>query len=510
MTRDYVGTVMKGASLVFIFSIFGSILGYILRIALFRTLSIADFGLFYAVFAFISLVAFVQDFGFSAILSKFIPEFLVKKQFWKIKSSIVFLLIEQFVIGLIAFFPLIIFSDQIATLFFKNMTASPLIFWLALTNIITFGIFLSIFQGFKKMGRFSIAQVLQNTIVVIYVWILISTGMMGVVEVSIGYFIGALVCMITFFIFLVTIKSDGFRGFLREGMVWNSKLYKILTIFALSIFIGTVAGAITNYTDTLTLTYFRSPEEVGYYQVALPTSQIPFALSVSLIAILFPIISELWTRKETLMLSNGLMLILKLLLVIAVPLAMIFIAFPDSVILLLFGGKSLPAVLSLQILSVGVIFLICANLFSSTLIAIGRPLLNTKIVLFIAVFNLTFNLLLVPIYGVMGASLTTAASFILLFLLSIYFAKKNVSFNIPFFDIVKIFSGGILLFLVINYLKAIMYYQIHVETVVIFSISFILYMAFIIFTKTITKNDLRIFKNSLPRFLYNILNKVLF
>ena len=510
MTRDYVGTIMKGASLVFIFSIFGSILGYVLRIALFRSLSVTDFGLFYAVFAFISLIAFVQDLGFSAVLSKFIPEFLVKKQFWKIKSSIVFLLIEQFVIGLIAFVPLIIFSDQIAALFFKNMTASPLIFWLALTNIITFGIFLSIFQGFKRMGRFSIAQVLQNTVVVIYIGVIISTGMMGVVEVSVGYFIGALVCMITFFIFLGTIKTTGFKGFLKEKMVWNNKLYKMLTVFALSIFVGNLAGAITNYTDTLTLTYFRSPEEVGFYQVALPTSQIPFVLSISLIAILFPIISELWAKKEGILLSKGLMLILKFLLIVAVPLAMIFIAFPDSVILLLFGGRSLPAVLSLQILSIGVIFLISSNVFSSTLIAIGKPFLNTKIVIFVALFNLFFNLLLVPIYGLLGASLTTASSFMLLFLLTIYFTKKNVRFIIPFIDIGKILSGGILLFLVINYLKGIMYYQIHAETFIIFAVAFVIYMFFIVFTKTITKNDLRIFRNSLPRFLYNILDKILF
>lgn len=510
MKRDYVGTVMRGASLVFVFSMFGNLIGYILRVALFRSLTVSDFGLFYAVFAFISLIAFIQDLGFSAILSKFIPEFLVKKQFWKIKSSIIFLLIEQFVVGLIAFVPLIIFADQIAALFFKNMTASPLLFWLALTNIITFGIFVSIFQGFKKMGRFSIAQVLQNTVVVIYVAILISTGMMGVVEVSVGYFIGALVCMISFFIFMLTIKSDGFRGFLKVKTVWSSKLYKMLTIFALSIFIGNIAGAITNYTDTLTLTYFRSTEEVGFYQVALPTSQIPFAVSVSLMAILFPIISELWARKQKLLLSNGLMLILKFLLVISVPLAMIFIAFPDSVILLLFGGKSLPAVLSLQILSIGAVFLICSNLFSSTLIAIGKPFLNTKIVIFVSMFNLSFNLLLVPIYGLIGASFTTAASFIILFSLSIHFAKKNVRFKVPFFDIGKVLAGGVLLFLVINYLKGIMQYQIHAETFIILALGFIIYMAFVVFTKIITKNDLRIFRNNLPRPIYNILDRILF
>ena len=60
-----------------IFGIISIILAYSLRIILAKNLSLEDFGLFYAVFSFVSLFLFFEGFGTSTALVKFISQFKV-------------------------------------------------------------------------------------------------------------------------------------------------------------------------------------------------------------------------------------------------------------------------------------------------------------------------------------------------------------------------------------------------------------------------------------------------
>ena len=61
---NYTKHAVKGTAVVFIVSILAGILGYIVRLALARGLSVEDFGLFYAVFAFLALLGVFKSFGF--------------------------------------------------------------------------------------------------------------------------------------------------------------------------------------------------------------------------------------------------------------------------------------------------------------------------------------------------------------------------------------------------------------------------------------------------------------
>ena len=78
------------ASLVFVMGLLAAIFGYLIRVILSRQLSLEEFGLFYAVFTFVSFFIVFRDFGLGQALAKFIPQFLVKKEYGKIKASIKF------------------------------------------------------------------------------------------------------------------------------------------------------------------------------------------------------------------------------------------------------------------------------------------------------------------------------------------------------------------------------------------------------------------------------------
>ena len=111
----------------------GIFIGYLLRIFLSRTLTLEEFGLFYAVSAFIGLFTLVRYLGLNQALAKFIPEFLIRNERGNIKSSIAIVLAIQ-TLTIIAFTLLIFaFREQISFSFFKSSSAEPVLILMALS-----------------------------------------------------------------------------------------------------------------------------------------------------------------------------------------------------------------------------------------------------------------------------------------------------------------------------------------------------------------------------------------
>src|SRR3989338_884317 len=128
MKNEYVKDAVKNSYFVLFLSIFGIAVGYVLRIFLSRYLSIEDFGLFYAVSAFVGLFTIVRYLGLNQALTKLIPEFIVKKEKIKIKSSVVLVLIIQG-ITILAFtaFVFLFENNLSASLFRSDMAGAVLI-----------------------------------------------------------------------------------------------------------------------------------------------------------------------------------------------------------------------------------------------------------------------------------------------------------------------------------------------------------------------------------------------
>jgi len=118
MPKNYAEVVAKGTGVFFAATILSTIIGYLLRIYLARNLSVAEYGLFYAVMSFISSIVVFRNIGFSAALAKFIPEFVVKKQPDSIRHLIYLLVFLQSVLTLLIALPLFLLSDSLAIAIF--------------------------------------------------------------------------------------------------------------------------------------------------------------------------------------------------------------------------------------------------------------------------------------------------------------------------------------------------------------------------------------------------------
>ena len=168
---NYTKHAVKGTAVVFIVSILAGILGYIVRLVLARGLSVEDFGLFYAVFAFLALLGVFKSFGFDRSLIKFVPEFLHAKKYGFIKSSIIYATVFQLVTNFVIIILIYLLSNYLSLNLFHTHKADIVLKLMAIAffidsfvNTLKFS-----FQGFQKMVLFAGIDAVRMLVILIII-----------------------------------------------------------------------------------------------------------------------------------------------------------------------------------------------------------------------------------------------------------------------------------------------------------------------------------------------------
>ena len=124
---SYIKKALTSTLIIYVFAIIGSFFAYLVRILFARNLSVAEYGLFFAVFGLLSLVFVFKDLGYGLTIIRFTPEFIVKKQMSYVKSSIVLTFIIQLVYSLIAAVIFFMLANYLSVNFFHDELAGNLI-----------------------------------------------------------------------------------------------------------------------------------------------------------------------------------------------------------------------------------------------------------------------------------------------------------------------------------------------------------------------------------------------
>jgi len=495
-SRSYARRLVKGSAIVFAAFIASEVIGVFLRMFLARSLTVAEYGLFYAVFTLVSFFILFRDLGLGSSLVKYIPEFAIHKQFAKIKSSIISALLVQAAFGFIVSAALFLFSDHIALAIFRTLDASLplriLSVWFFAAMLYT--LMQTTFQGFQDMPAYSSISVFSILSVLLLVMLFVGSLGLGVGGVALAYLLAAVV--IGFF--SLTFFTRRYPHVFQEKASVTKPLLKKLFVFALPLLIGSVAGLIISYTDTIMITIFRTLPEVGFYQAAQPTARILWYVPSALGVVLFPLISELWARRKQRLLEEMLHFLIKFSFIIIMPIAFIFIAFPEIVINLLFGPGYLAGTTVLQILAAAAIVYAPFMILTEVMRGTGRPVILMKVVGFMACLNIVGNLALIPPYGIEGAAVATFAAHLLGLLLLAYYSRKLVKFSMPLSSLLKTLVGGTLTLLLIFSLKFILVMSPWPKAFAVMIPSLMFYGVWILVTKAITKDDLRLIARIVP------------
>jgi stage V sporulation protein B len=424
---NYTRTAVKGITYGVIFNILAGITAYLTRLILARSMTPAEYGLFYAVFTLVTFSLFFRDLGFDQALVKYIAEWKVTKKYNEIKTAIAAVLCIQLVASIILSIVFFTLADFLAQNYFRNPAAATILKVLIIYVLfsLTIRTIRGLFQGIQEMGLFSSTEFIKNTIVFITSAIFISLGF-GIFAPMIAFAIVGPIFLLTYLPFIIKKYS-----FLKDSKIANfSSTAHQLWIFGMQVFATSAGSKIIGEIDTLILTYTRTLTEVGIYNVVLPSAMALLMIGTSAASAAFPMVSELWAKNDKIRLSKGITLLNNYSFVIMAPVLLTIAVFASFFLNLLFGSEYTPGSTALQILLIGVLFFIVAVINMNIISGIGKPKEVTKIVIAAAVVNLILNIIFIPIYGINGAAFATTISYLLALLIST--RKVTTYMNIQF------------------------------------------------------------------------------
>jgi O-antigen/teichoic acid export membrane protein len=447
---NYAKKAVYGASIIFFMNILAAVISYITRIVLARELGPYNYGLFYSVFTFVAFFLFFRDLGLNTALVKHIPEFLVEKEYHKIKTAIFSVLTLQLLSSLLFTIPLFFLAEYLAVNYFGDKAAAKIlqILLIYIFGSIFFRLFKSIFQGFQRMKIYSLFDFLKNSSFLLLTFIFLKQGF--------GYYSPAFAYALLCFLIAIALLPLLLKifPFFRYKIIGFLEITKKNISFGLPVFATALGGTFISYIDTILLTYFRTLNEVGIYNVILPSSLIFLYFGGAISSAVFPMVSELWSKGDLKRLSSGLEYIYRYTFLIIIPPALVIVVFSDLLIKSFFGIEYLSGAMALQILMFGMLTFVVAGINNNIIAAIGKPKVVAKIIILAAIVNVIFNLILIPSYGIEGAAISTSISYLLTLIISTFALTKYIKIKFPKEDWFKQILVGIFFFFLLSLIKS--------------------------------------------------------
>ena len=484
-------TVAKGAGIAVVGMILGKLFSYLTRVFIARSFGPETYGLIAMGLATISIITTFSLIGLDLGLTRFIAFYRGKRNLGKVKGSIKSSFKITLPLSIIFAAALFIFSEQVA-IFFSKQDLVPVIKILsfALPFSVILGLFQSTLLGFKlvkqKVYTVEIGKNL-STLIFVIIFFYLGFGLFGA---TIGFVLG--------FFLSVIVGVYHLKGKILPQLkkIKPIRVSKELVSFSLPLLMVATLSLLMAWTDVLMLGYFDTVANVGIYSAVLNTGILLSFVFQGFSFIFTPLISEFYSRDQIKEIRKIYKSSTRWTFSITFPLFLLFILFPDNILKILFNEEFVSGSTSLIILSFGIMFSVFIGLARETITSIGKTKIIFYFTLIAASSNFIINLILIPIYGMVGAAIAMLVSLILWSLLPLLYIHKKMgvwpydrNYLKPFF--VSLSSVGTIYFL----LKFIFKSTDTLILIVGFIIFILLYGVLFLLTKGLTKEDILILKS---------------
>ncbi|MEA3272909.1 MAG: flippase [Patescibacteria group bacterium] len=275
---------------------------------------------------------------------------------------------------------------------------------------------------------------------------------------------------------------------------FDKKIFLFLGKIASAFALAGIFVKIYSYIDTVLLSYLKGDLAVGWYSIPIKLTLAFQFIPMALVASLYPTLSYYFKESRARLrvtFEKG----MRYLILVAVPLAFGIGILADKIILSLYGADFSPSIIPLQILAVGLVFAFLSFPVGSLLNACNKQKVQTIILGLTMVVNIVLNLILIPRYGVIGASITALVSYFFLFSIGIMRARKIVDYKIGFlFNIfVKSLLASIVMIGIISFLKP------FVNFVILSLLGMVIYGIVMWIIRGIDKEDITYFRRMFAR-----------
>lgn len=281
----------------------------------------------------------------------------------------------------------------------------------------------SIFQAFEKMEYQSLGQILNGVLMLVGIIYAIRSGFS-----VIGFaFIYSAVAFIVFGYSLVILRWK------FAGLIFASAahlLEKDLSFWKQSIreawpMAAAMVGMIIYYKiDTVMLSLLKGDAAVGLYSAAYRVSEVSLIIPTMFVTSLFPVMSRYYKDSRDLFVSAYRKSV-KFLLYLALPLSLTVTLLAKHIVNLIFTEEFLESTIVLQILIWSAAFSYVGMVLGTVLITANKQVLRLKLLIVVLVLDVILNLIMIPKYSYVGASIATVVARVAGFFMTVFFLSRN-------------------------------------------------------------------------------------
>lgn len=469
-------SIVKNSFFLFLGQIVTMAFSFILIIAIARYLGDVGLGKYSFAFALASLLLTSSDLGTCTLLLREVAR--NKTQARKYLSNVFTLNLFVLLVASAATLVFIFFTGKSLETILIVGIATAAIFLNTLTNP-----FRMIYTAFERVEHYSLVTAIERSLALLFGGLVLIKGF-GIIALMCVFIVSYGVSFVLAWI--ITIKR--FTGFSLEINIplWVSFLKESIPFWLTALFMMFYFKI-----DTLILSAIKGYAVVGWYNAAYkliePLSFVPF---ITLGAI-FPIMSRFHVQSKK-MLAKLYSKSFYYLFLIAFPLSLGTTFLADRIISFIYKAQFTNSIIVLKILIWAEAILFLNYVMGYLLNSINKQKLFTYAVMVSALLNLTLNLILIPVYGYVGASAVAVVTQIINFSLLYYFCSKN-NYSINFLKtIAKPLLAGIIMVALMFSLKSF-------HMFLIIPVAVTTYLAVLVITKGLGKEELDLVKSFLEK-----------
>lgn len=400
--------VIKNTFILFSGNIIERIIGFFVTLLLVRYLGVGDFGKFSLIYAFLSF--------FQLCVANGVDYFILRelscdyKKGAQLLGNAVTLKIFLSLIGILLcriILPWMNYASDI------NM----LIYVASLSLLFSFGtLFNNIFQAKSAM------EYIVGINVSTKVFLGLCTVTLIFLKAKLPYFI--ILNLLTYSIQIILAFYLS-RRFLSFKIKINLAAWKVIMVNSWPLIINSIFVSIYTRVDQLLLFHIKGNEALGFYAAAVKLIEAPLVIIGAFLASVFPLLSQ-YAATSGESFKKAYEASFKYLMIFFSLIAMAATLFSRQITLVCYGNNFLPSSVAVAILSWSTLFISFSVMHTFLLLAISLQYLDIVFMSFLAIVNLILNLILIPIYGFMGAAVASLVSYSLVIPLSYSFKKTRM------------------------------------------------------------------------------------
>lgn len=458
-------TFIKSTLILTIATLFSKVLGSVFRIPLQNIAGDEVLGIFSMVYPVYMVALYLSVAGIPLAISKFIAKADAEQNQGDIRRIFLTASFLALSFGVISFAIIFTFSSGIANALGGPSTRLALVV-VALTLLVApyMAVYRGFFQGFGNMQPTAVSQVIEQLVRVILIlvaaYVLVSQGFSSD-KIAGGIMFGSVAGALASFIYLrlkynrsnVRITSKVKYDF-RDFSLWSKRILQV----SIPIAIGSVTMALFNFVDSFTITSGlrlagTAPEQINYlygiYGRGQALVQIATVFATSIVLPLVPLITKKLTEKDIDGTRSVIERTHRITHLISWPAAMGLFALTLPLNLALF--TNLEGSSMLAIINVSSVFTSFTLLGTGILQGMNFAKAAAFIILGGVCIKMFANILLIQLFGLNGAALSTLLVYLVMFGVNSMFIKKQIRFALHQKGVVKMILASVVMALIIGF-----------------------------------------------------------